>query len=628
MKRVVLPLVGLLILAGAGIYLLRHLARGPQVATWLPGTTILFADMPDIHRTKERWPRTELAQIINEPEVQAFLARPMGRIPHREALDRWMDDERRIDPEHFFLAVTDWNESAAPSVVAGVSFGGSRQEMDGLVDKLRRKAQETWPEGKSDIEKYGTGEIETFTTASFSAGLAYRGRWLFMATDTAALKAALDRYDGQKDPNSLAELPAFTRSLREMPGSADGFFFARPGQLADKADSLALMVNPTADVHAADSLKEIESVSLGLKLDGAVMRDVTYVAKPEPGGETPLAKDALKLSSTDTMVAVSNRAQIIGDAQMPDPKADPTGVLQLMASYVKIFAGKGLGEQQLEQAFGPESGFVVDWPPGAIIPMPLAMLDVRDAALARKFLDTLATLPIAAGVDFTHEDADGISFYSLPPIGAGLFPLQVTVGLTGKCLIGALSVDAVKEAARRWDNPGTGLDAVEGYKKAAGLVEEPTKSFTYVDTKGIFEKIYGLLGWVGLMPHVSEYVDIGKLPAAETISRHLSPIVASGSVKDGGLLVESAGPVTTTQAAVATVITAAAVAVPLVKEEIKGQDVPIPGLFGLGGKGSNGVQNPFTTPWNQGSSAGPTAPMPQPTPGAGGASASPSGGTP
>ena len=80
------------------------------------------------------------------------------------------------------------------------------------MDELRKEAQETWPAGKSDIEKYGSGEIETFTTPNFSAGLAYRGQWIFIATDTGLLKATLDRFEGQRDPNSLAELPAFKKS--------------------------------------------------------------------------------------------------------------------------------------------------------------------------------------------------------------------------------------------------------------------------------------------------------------------------------------------------------------------------------------------------------------------------------
>jgi hypothetical protein len=637
MKRFVLPLVAILVLTGIGFYLQRQVApHARQVAGWLPGSTIFFEDMPDIRRTAERWPETELAQIIDEPQMQAFLERPLGETPHRAEFDQRLAQIGRIDPLHFFLAVTDWSGSGAPKTIAGLYYSGSRQDLDSLVDELRKKVQETWPAGKPDIEKYGSGEIETFTTPDFSAGLAYRGQWIFIATDAGLLKAMLDRFEGQRDPQSLAELPAFKKTLEHLPPAPDNILFVRPGLLADKAATVALMLNPSADASQTDSLKKYEAASLALKLDGEEMRDAAYVIKADAGdqagNETPLAKDSLRLSSSDTILAVSGRVQVPpSDARLPDPHSDPTGLLQLAASYLKIFADQGLGTQQLEQAFGPESGFLLDWPAGTMIPAPLAMMDVKDVGLAKKFLDTLTALPLAAGVEFTHVEAGGISLYTLPPTGIGLFPLQVTLGLTGKCVIGALSVDALKQGARRYDTHGAGLEGTEGFTKAAALVEEPTTSFAYVDTKAIFGRVYGLFRGVaslGFVPHLSEYVDIGKLPTPETITRHLTPMVTSGSVRDGGLLMESAGPVTAPEVVVVAALGLGAAAAPLVEQQIQGQSVTIPGFPGIGAKGSNPGQNSYISPWKKGSSVSATPGAAAPGAGMARPPASPSGGTP
>lgn len=612
MKRFLLPLALVLILAGAGFYLTR---RGSfhtrEVATWLPAGTILFEDVPDIHRTEERWPETALAQIINEPEVQAFLERPLGMAPHRARLEARLAQVQRVDPGNFFLAVTDWGASIAPRAVAGLSYSGSRQDIDVLVGELRKEVQKTWPAAKSDIENYGSGDIETFSTPNFSAALAYRGKWLFISTDTALLKDTLDRFEGKTGPDSLADLPAFKNTLQHLPSAPNNVFFLRPGLLADKAASFALMLNPAAEMNEMENLKKIEAVGVALKLEGEVMRDAAYITMPEPGDQAPLAKDALKLSTPDTIVAAGERVGALAGAQLPDPKSDPTGILQLIESYVKVFNDQGLGAQQLAEAFGPESGFVVDWPAGAVIPTPLAMVDVRDAAKARKFLDTLAALPIAAGVSFTRTEDGGITLYSLPPTGIGIFPLQVTLGLTGKGVIGALNSDGVKQAAKRWDAGGAGLDGTAVFRKAAGLVVDPTVSFTYLDTKAVFERIYGLfrgLASMGFIPHLSDYVEIGKLPAPETISRHLTPLVASTAARDGGLLVESAGPVTTVQAALVAAISAGAVAFPMIEQQTKGQSVAIPGFPGLIPGQAGPTQNPFTTPLNQGGYAIPQAP--------------------
>ena len=207
-------------------------------------STILLEDIPDLHRTQERWPATALAQIINEPEVQAFLQRPLENIPDRPAIDKRLDQIKRIDPVHFFLAVTDWSGRGDPKVIAGLSFKGSKADMDALIDEFRKGAQRLWPAARSDIEKYGTGEIETFNSPDFSAGLAYRGEWLFIATDTAVLKSALDRLAGSR-ADSLAALPAFKNSLQHLPAAPDNVFFLRPTLLSEKLSSFMLMLNPT-----------------------------------------------------------------------------------------------------------------------------------------------------------------------------------------------------------------------------------------------------------------------------------------------------------------------------------------------------------------------------------------------
>jgi hypothetical protein len=614
MKRLSLILGVILLVAVILVLLQRRLTpHARQVAGWLPGTTILFEDMPDIHRTAERWPDTELAQIIAEPEVQAFLQRPLSQLP-RTGLDQWFTQLRSIDPLHVFLAVTSWSgTSSFPSTIAGVDFAGSKGDMDTWVDNLRKTALETWPEGKSDIVKYGSGDIETFTTPNFTAALAYRGQWLFIATDAALLKSTLDRFEGQHDPNSLAELPAFQSSLQHLPSAFDSIFFLRPALLADPVASFALMLNPTADVHATDDIKKIDAVSIAFKLDGPVMRDASFIIKSDPAPGQPLARDALKLASKDTIVLLCERAAIPGDAKIPDPKTDPSGILELLASYLKIFSDQGLGQQQFSQAFGPESGFVLDWGADTMIPTPFAMLDVRDPALARKFLDTLAALPLAAGVDFTRQDAGPISLYSLPPTGIGFFPIQLTLGLTDKCVIGALNIETVKQAAERWKAGDPGLAASDDYKKATALVSAPETSFAYIDAKAIFGRAYGLFRGVasmGMVPHLAEYVDLGKLPAQETITRHLTPIVASGSIQDGGLLNESAGPVSSMQATLFSAAAIGAIAFPMLEQQLKGQSVTIPGLSGFNPFSPNSTQNPFPNPLF----STPTAPSPAGSP--------------
>jgi hypothetical protein len=206
--------------------------------------------------------------------------------------------------------------------------------------------------------------------------------------------------------------------------------------------------------------------------------------------------------------------------------------------------------------------------------------------------------------------------------------LQPALGLTGHCVIGALNLDPIRQAAARWDAHGGGLEATDGYQKAAGMVDAPTSSFTYVDMKAGFERVYGLfrgVAAVGLVPHLSEYVDIGKLPQSATISRHLGPAVASTSVKEGGVLMQSAGPVTVSQAGFVTLLTAAVAAFPYVEAQLQGQNGSVPGG---GFNGAGNLQNRLRSLTGQGSSAPPAAPVAPVAPGPGQPAASASGTTP
>jgi hypothetical protein len=53
-----------------------------------------------------------------------------------------------------------------------------------------------------------------------------------------------------------------------------------------------------------------------------------------------------------------------------------------------------------------------------------------------------------------------------------------------------------------------------------------------------------LLMSAAFMPSISDYVDVGKLPAPEIVTKHLSPIVSSQWYDGDGYVTESTGPVT------------------------------------------------------------------------------------
>ena len=76
-------------------------------------------------------------------------------------------------------------------------------------------------------------------------------------------------------------------------------------------------------------------------------------------------------------------------------------------------------------------------------------------------------------------------------------------------------------------------------------------SLVYLDTKTLFERLYGL--GRSLTPFaqgnkaVEENIDLEKLPAVDSIARHLTPVVWSQRSVADGIVCESTGPLTLNQ---------------------------------------------------------------------------------
>ena len=80
-------------------------------------------------------------------------------------------------------------------------------------------------------------------------------------------------------------------------------------------------------------------------------------------------------------------------------------------------------------------------------------------------------------------------------------------------------------------------------------------AFVYVDTAMLYSRLDAalrpmLLMSAAFMPAISDYVDVGKLPSAEIVAKHLSPIVSWQRYERDGYVTESVGPVTLSEAAV------------------------------------------------------------------------------
>src|SRR5207237_2435631 len=101
---------------------------------------------------------------------------------------------------------------------------------------------------------------------------------------------------------------------------------------------------------------------------------------------------------------------------------------------------------------------------------------------------------------------------------------------------------------------GTGLDRSPISRNAAKLVPAPQQMFTYVDLGVLYSRLDATLRPIlqmsaAFLPSMTEHIDPAKLPPAEVVARHLSPVVAAQSYAGNGYRSESVGPITIGQTA-------------------------------------------------------------------------------
>ena len=541
--------LALIIAAGAVCFLWKRPAAlgDSKAAEFLPGDTAVFAEVVDVPRSKSRWLDTALHQIAQEPDVAAFLQKPMSMAPVDDRVQRFL----KLEPKEVFAAVTGQG-AQGPKVVAGFDFTGSRHDAEGLVADLKGKLVARYPEGKSDVQKYGSSQIETFSYSGKVAATVFKGAWFFASNDLDALKGVLDRVDGQGDAkNSLKENATYQLCLGKLPKDSDAVAYAN-AKAKGLMDGLQAMIEaaPDVDPSSADELKKIQAVAGAFKMDGENLRDALYVYKPGGTARTLLEFHSKEFTSPGTVFYFVTKPSMRSAPAIPQmPGLDATGSLAMVKTIGQILGNAGLGFDEFKKAFGPEAGVAISLDNHSPMGRWIMAVDVRDRATAQKFLDTL-------GGGLPKKEIDGVRYYEFPALGRGLVRIAPVLALTDKALLCGVDIDSVSDSvkgAAQAQPGGATVDQSEDFRAAGALVVKPTDSFGYIDSRQLFESIFGPHGLgraflvAAAFSPASKYADFGKVPPAEEISRHLKPMVYSQSTDENGSLTESVGPVTFTE---------------------------------------------------------------------------------
>ena len=529
----------LFVLVGAVVVLLVLFALrrqpGPAhsaAARLLPSDTALLFEIPNAEKNREDWHRTELYSLYREPAVQAFLQKPKAQVQERSALINSWREAGKLRMRGTFLAT---NSFDALRLVGGFEFRCSEKEANTVIEGWKSRLLGKAGNAQRSTNDYEKHRIDVIAGEITLASTVVGNRFL-VATNISDLMAMLDRVDGRVKTPALESDQNFREAMKEMPADHAWLFYVQPKQLGQKLTALRAQDGRALPPGEQTMIERIRSFSHATVFDGQRIREVDFTAMPRMF-DAKLTRDTLSIASPDTflyLATIINLQQLAWN-QMLANAAAATGQKQALAQA-------GITADDWRAAFGDEVSLIADWPANARIPGVVATLTIRDPSRAKKIVSTLA-----ASSGWQSTIRDNVQYFTAPMGGSSL-AISLIVAVSDRLLVIGGDSARVDRAVALPKN-GTGLDRSPNFRNAAKLVPAPEQMFTYVDLAALYSRLDATLRPIlqmsaAFVPSLTEHIDPAKLPPAEVVARHLSPVVASQWYAGNGYRSESVGTIT------------------------------------------------------------------------------------
>lgn len=525
MKKVAiwLAVIGVLGVAGVAVFLR---SGGPAKASAIaPAEASVFLNIPNIPLTGFRWTSCSLARIAAEPEVRAFLEKPIARFAGDPSAKEATGQLTAVKPGNIFACVSPGKNG--PAVLIGFQFWGTKKDYDNAVARLR----EALPPASSGpaTETHSHLEILSTTHGPLEMHSAAVGRWGLISNNVEALRAAMDRALGKSPGTGLESNPSFSKTFAQLPPSPDLLVFLQPAEASDALASAPLTASSQAIATQLGSLSEAQAIGAVMKMDGDLQTDAVFVLRP--GAETPRqsSSGSLRFTRPDTFLYARDFSFGFGSL---------AGHLRELAELHPWIPGEFAPlAEALGSSCGPEVAVIANWSEGAPAPSPLAAIQTQDPAMSRSALGALPGLIPGAVL----EETNGLQMVSLPTQFT-----RISLAQTGDHILAAMDSEKLLAAAQSKPDGDT-LEDSPNFKAALPAFRRANGAFCYIDTRTAFERLHAVFVPIlrftaAMVPSIGENIDSGKIPSASVISKHLPPIVLSQRKTDEGVLIESSGP--------------------------------------------------------------------------------------
>lgn len=568
MKKFVLALLVVAVVAAALIVWFQRTgpgqARTCEASALADADTALFLELGDLPGSARRWQDTALAAIAAEPDVQAFLEKPMAKLRASVQQAPFVEPLSAVQPTALFIAVTSISQ-LKPVVLAGFRHQANKETLDAALAPAREFVLKKFPNGKADLVELAGRQVEVYRMRDSLLAAVNDSGWYLVANDMDALARALTRMDGKAaDQPPLAEAKTFRSMLGRLPAARESLLYAEAPPIVERLIELSTASGQSLDDRQIAKMRRIKALGATTSFEGSSIRDVCFVQMDTAGLPDGKLSGDSALTSAQTLFYYAGLLVLPESFQLPEAAVPDANPLAPLASILDRLEAKGLGAAAFAKAFGPEFCLVMDWPASIPAPEFALAVDVSDRALAEKIVTELSSGSLGLPVFAREQAADGTTLYLLPPLPR--VPFRPCIGLSDSRLVVSVSSDYARRLLAITQPADDALPSLPAFQNAMSRLTKPTQAMGYLDTKPVFERTYEMLRptlvfAAALMPGVNDTVDLSKLPATDSIARHLTPIVFSQSLEDDGVLYESSGPITMSQGLVTGAASAAIAAV-------------------------------------------------------------------
>lgn len=548
-KKALIALAVIAVLIGAtAIWFWRSMGF-MEAARLVPGDAIALVELPDLPRTAFRWPQTAISKITGEPEVKAFLEKPLSGFfgapepkngkgskgPKKSDGNSPAEVLLRLKPGHIFAAVLSVSSSDS-SLLVGFQFWGGKGDCDHAIARIRKEIERSQKASEQKSESYQGDEILSTNYGNFTLYSASHGHWGFLANNPDGIKQALDRAAGRTKGGSLAENTKFQTATKRLLPDPDFLFFSQPERFIDTLLAVGATAGATVNPEQVEQIRKVQAIGASIKLDGLDLRDSIFILHENPPKLGKLAHAGIQLTEETTAGYVDFLLNFQQLATVNNLKP-LLNLPSVQSSQLPVL---------LPEAYGPECAIVMNWAEGQMKPDGFVAAQIRDKAKAEASIQELTTI----FPQYTVSDIGGFKAYNFTNLN-GVMSSPTFALIDGFLVVGLNATDVERAIAAQ--KTGKPLIKSAAFAYARSEFQSANEVFGYLDIRAAFNRFYPLARQIAVFsaainPSSTSAIDVNKLPSTEAVARHLNPIVYAQSRYDDGYLLQSRGPVSLSQA--------------------------------------------------------------------------------